>query len=672
MLRGLLGLALLGTGIGTGWALWQTTPNVAQVNSAPPAGATSAIQPLPLDQLAAADQALRAGQAARALELLRDRDSAELGDHILYLRALAYERGLNPVSAAAQWQALVERFPNSPLVPRALVGLNRDEEVIRRFPAHPVAVAPLQAALRRNPQNWSILEQLATHHPSTEGIVSRLDNWRSATGLSGAQWQVIADAYWTQREYGRASRAYANTPPTARNLYRLARSHQISREVPQAIAAYERLLAQFANDPLVPQARLFLADLQTPSLAIATLRTLADSDQPEAATALLRLVRLYEETHSPQAAQAAQAELWQRFSRSEAAATLAWERAWPLAETGDWAGAIAIVNPIFSAQADTAAGARLGFWQGKWQQNRGQLEQARQSWRRVFQDARNTYHGWRSADLLGLPVGDLRSGRRQLDISYTPAVMALPQGSQAVQLLHQGGMPELAWERWQWENPPQLNADTTDPATEMTAGVLRNRAGERLRGINQVARLLSHEDEAAVASLKARPDFWQTVYPLHHLETLVENTAKYNLNPLILASLIRQESRFEPEIESVAGALGLTQVLPSTGQWIAEQLGVPSFDLRDPEDNLYFGTWYLDYTHRRNQDNTLLAIASYNAGPGSVAGWVDRFGTADLDVFAERIPFAETHHYVSAVFGNYWNYLQIYVPEFALLTAPES
>lgn len=173
----------------------------------------------------------------------------------------------------------------------------------------------------------------------------------------------------------------------------------------------------------------------------------------------------------------------------------------------------------------------------------------------------------------------------------------------------------------------------------MTAGVLRNRAGERLRGINQVARLLTHDDAAAVASLQARPDFWQTVYPLHHFETLAENTANYNLNPLILASLIRQESRFEPEIESVSGALGLTQVLPSTGQWIAEQIGVPNFNLRDPEDNLYFGTWYLDYTHRRYQDNTLLAIASYNAGPGSVARWVNQFGTADLDVLPSGFLF---------------------------------
>lgn len=127
---------------------------------------------------------------------------------------------------------------------------------------------------------------------------------------------------------------------------------------------------------------------------------------------------------------------------------------------------------------------------------------------------------------------------------------------------------------------------------------------------------------------------------------------------------MRQESRFEPEIRSSAGAVGLMQVMPDTGTWVAEQAGYDSeFQLIDPADNIQLGTWFLAYTHREYEGNSMLAIASYNAGPGNVNDWVQRFGYNDPDVFVEQIPFPETKGYVESVFSNYWNYLRLYDPE---------
>ncbi|MGB0563917.1 MAG: transglycosylase SLT domain-containing protein, partial [Spirulinaceae cyanobacterium] len=65
--------------------------------------------------------------------------------------------------------------------------------------------------------------------------------------------------------------------------------------------------------------------------------------------------------------------------------------------------------------------------------------------------------------------------------------------------------------------------------------------------------------------------------------------------------------------------------------------------------------------------NSMLAIASYNAGPGNVNQWLKRFGLSDPDEFVEEIPFGETKGYVESVFGNYWNYLRLYSPEIAPL-----
>ena len=129
---------------------------------------------------------------------------------------------------------------------------------------------------------------------------------------------------------------------------------------------------------------------------------------------------------------------------------------------------------------------------------------------------------------------------------------------------------------------------------------------------------------------------------------------------MLVTGLIRQESRFEPKIESSAGAKGLMQLMPDTASWVASKLPLPQYNVEDPSDNIRMGVWYLDYTHETYNDNSLFAVASYNAGPNAVAGWIDRFGFTDEDVFVEQIPYPETKGYVESVFSNYWNYLRLY------------
>jgi soluble lytic murein transglycosylase len=152
-------------------------------------------------------------------------------------------------------------------------------------------------------------------------------------------------------------------------------------------------------------------------------------------------------------------------------------------------------------------------------------------------------------------------------------------------------------------------------------------------------------------------------------DLIVKWSEERNLNPFLVTALMRQESRFMPLIQSSAGATGLMQVMPATAEWIAPQIGLENYSLTDPEDSINLGTWYLDYTHRTYNNNSLLAIASYNAGPGNINNWLERFDLNDFDEFVENIPFAETKGYVETVFGNYWNYVNLYQPE---AKAPDS
>ena len=109
------------------------------------------------------------------------------------------------------------------------------------------------------------------------------------------------------------------------------------------------------------------------------------------------------------------------------------------------------------------------------------------------------------------------------------------------------------------------------------------------------------------------------------------------------------------------------QIMPETGKYIADQLGVSSFNLELPADNIRFGTWYLDEVHQTYGNDSILAIASYNAGPGNVAKWVEEKGDLAPDTFIDAIPFDETRKYVTAVLENHWNYLRLYDPQYANL-----
>ncbi|MEL7083332.1 MAG: transglycosylase SLT domain-containing protein [Cyanobacteria bacterium J06597_1] len=615
-----------------------------------------------------ATEALALGRSTLTLQLLEGMEDSlpQLADQVVMLRALAYEQADSPVSADRAWMQLLEEHPNSPLIPRALRGLGRVDELRSRFYEHPVTVEYLQDAVENQPQNFTYIRHLADAAPDTDELAMHLNRWRDSNGASftAEDHQIIANAYWEQKEFGKASRAYQSAPGTALNLYRLGRSHQISREHTAAIAAYQRLLSQFPDTPEAGQARLKLAELVDTATAISLLRQEADRASDSSPAALQQLASLYSRAGNRPAAESVRQELWQTFPQSQAAAEVAWTIASQRANAGNWAGAVAVAQQVGAQQPTTEWGAQLNFWSGRWLNAQGDSAGATAAYRQVLQQARSSYYGWRAATLLGLPAGDFSSGRSAISLQYEPAILQLPEVSEAVQALHAAGAADDAWQRWQWEN--YNRSETTQSL--FSRGVLQNRGSnylDRLQGINTVSSLIAEAErgDPVALQLQQRPDFWQTVYPLHHYDTLVSEAETFGLNPLVLAGLIRQESRFEPEIVSRSGALGLTQVMPATGAWIAGQMGLQtSYNLSTANDNLHFGAFYLDYTHRRYQDNSMLAIASYNAGPNNVAQWTQRFSLSDPDLFVEQIPFPETRKYVKAVLGNYWNYLQIYAP----------
>jgi soluble lytic murein transglycosylase len=166
-----------------------------------------------------------------------------------------------------------------------------------------------------------------------------------------------------------------------------------------------------------------------------------------------------------------------------------------------------------------------------------------------------------------------------------------------------------------------------------------------------------------VESVLEGPPFLQRLaYPLHFEELVIAEAQANALDPLLLFALIRQESLFESQAASWVGARGLTQVVPSTGEWIAARLGWPAYraeDLDRPYVSVKFGAWYLAY-QIQDFDSAFAALAAYNAGPGNAIRWLSAENESDDDLFVEGITFAESQLYVKRIYEQYFAYNALY------------
>jgi soluble lytic murein transglycosylase len=144
--------------------------------------------------------------------------------------------------------------------------------------------------------------------------------------------------------------------------------------------------------------------------------------------------------------------------------------------------------------------------------------------------------------------------------------------------------------------------------------------------------------------VEAEPDWYlRARYPLEYEQIVSAHARNYGLDPALLAAVIYAESRFDPDVESSAGAVGLMQLLPETAKGIALRTGGDKFvesDLLDPEINVRYGSWYLDHLRARYDGDIYLALAAYHAGQGNVDEWLAQGG---------GIAFSETQDYVDEV-----------------------
>ncbi|WP_138495577.1 lytic transglycosylase domain-containing protein [Paenibacillus pinistramenti] len=153
-------------------------------------------------------------------------------------------------------------------------------------------------------------------------------------------------------------------------------------------------------------------------------------------------------------------------------------------------------------------------------------------------------------------------------------------------------------------------------------------------------------------------------YPIYYKDDIRKHAENNQLDPFMVAAIIKVETNYKPSKESKKGALGVMQIMPETAQWVLEKAKLPSVTMdqinHETGTNIEIGTWYLKNLSDQFDGNMIAVIAAYNAGPTRVKSWLKN-GTWDGTVeTTKNIPLGETRHYVQRVVHYYEQYTSIY------------
>ena len=171
----------------------------------------------------------------------------------------------------------------------------------------------------------------------------------------------------------------------------------------------------------------------------------------------------------------------------------------------------------------------------------------------------------------------------------------------------------------------------------------------------------------AMEKIQDKPDKydlrWRLVYPVIFYDDIKNYANEAGNNPPLMLALTREESYFDPLAQSVVGASGLMQLMPSTAREINSKykLGMNiSYALFNPASNIKLGNYYYNFLKQNLEGHDISSVAAYNGGIGSLQRWKTSLHYNDTDEFVEQLPYQETQNYVKKVFRSYWNYIRIY------------
>ena len=558
-------------------------------------------------------EALRYADRAHKAEVKSVRHAASL------IAAQAQEHTGRPYAAYALYQQLRRAAPLSAAGQTAKTHALR----LRRT----AALQPKAAADYIEEMQLLVLE---ADQPALAALSRQFKQRFGLSRLSAPQLRAVATLY---RAQGRTQDAAAalqtlvkRSPGSASALYRWARLLWNADQDGPALDLFERLVNTF------PRHRL-------------------------AAEALYAIGRIHQSGKDETRASRVYRQLAERFPASAAAQDGRWRQGWMAYQRGDFGQAEQHFAGLVRLLPNGVASAL--YWQARSLDKQARRDRADALYRRLLQDEAGGYYALWAEKRLGLrplplalaaqpegrsPEGENVSPSSRPDDMFTPPLSPrLSVYYQRSQALARLGLLEFA----RRELDRLKKAAPSGPAF-------------RRFFLREYHRLNSHHRALRLAQALPAGERRPYDFPRAYWPALQTHARAQRLDPYLVLALIRQESLFDPRAVSPARAYGLMQLLPSTA---AKLLG-PGMELRltDPDRNIELGTRYLRQLLDRYNDNLILGLAGYNAGPQAVDKWRTRFPYAEADEFVENISYRETRDYVKKVLRNYRTYRRLYEP----------
>jgi soluble lytic murein transglycosylase len=632
---------------------------------------------------------------------------SKLGDYALYYRAQALQGAGRSEEAEREFSKLAASHPTS-LFARAAALQAAGSAILRG--AYEAALRDLAGlvaegdgtalklradALEKMGQTDGAVAALrkiyfdAPHSAEASTVANRLTALGApspSTGATPAMLRARADKLYQANLHVLAAQAYdqlARQFPAAADsevLLRAGVSYYKAKSYQQALTALNALAQVRARTPKHQAEAIYYRGLSYRALrqdagmleALAELRRVAPGS-PQLGSLLYEIGRLYE-TAQPAQAAAYYEQAAREAPKSEQADEAHFWLAWRAHEAGDYArSAKLLIEHIADFGDVTDNRGKAAFWAARDADRGGDKARALVMYNALLPRYGAGWYGYnaerRIAQLKAAGAQELDSesdrtlARAVANLQTNPPVVETMRPEDEVRLvkaeqllliaLQQSAINELEDARSRAASSPRINL--------RIAQIYRSR-NENVSAVNVLKRAYPDYGQALVHEMPR--EAWDVFYPLGWWSLIKQEAARHKIDPYLIAGLIRQESVFNPQARSRANALGLMQIIPSTGRMVARQYGVGGgaftpADLYNPAINVPIGTAYVAQLLGQFGRFEYVA-AGYNGGPNRVARWLRELPATEIEDWVDAIPISETRLYVQGVYRNARQYQRLY------------
>jgi len=633
----------------------------------------------------------RYAEAEAALAQARRADG-ELSDYVDFLDAEASHAAGDDPAAENALHGFADRFPESifdaqapELEAEVLLAMNKltaarqvlaaaaGTEAADR-PAFQLAEGEVEEALGQQQAAEAVFKKVLLEHPlSPEALTARAK--LTATGaestLTVAELRSLADAYYNAGRYEEASEQFQalqrepGLDAGTRAAFDLSEA-ACQLKLKRLTLAEATALPDSADENGAHRLDLLMElargrdDSDTQRQIVSEMET-RFPHSPWLADALFSSGNMYLLKRDYPTAIQYYSELAARFPGDKNAAAAHWRSGWLSYRSGLYKDAERIFDEQIQDYPSAVETVSALYWRGRLYETQDhQAASAAANYRTIIHAYQHFFYAQMARQRLSALGATQPASDPQLDrfqpVPLPHLVDTFPEDSPHLakaRLLANAGLNEYIAQ--------EIKADPDSASwSALAEAQIYSSYGETYRAVRSLKRALPGSASASIESIPLV--YWRILFPEPWWDTIQAESAKNNLDPYLVASLIRQESEFDPSAISHANAYGLMQLLPAVGRTMAHQEGITSFQtfqLLDPAMNIRLGTRYLRQMLDRFGGVQEYALAAYNAGDYRVADWEAAGPYSGIDEFVESIPFTETREYVEAILRNEATYRAI-------------